>query len=347
MRLKQTSNNVKHFVKAVVRTGSARVLLLVGAALLLTVLFAPSPNTHRADVSSKKQPASHTSASQKKPAPKKPATPAKSKSPANTPAASAKVNPKVTTNAARVVTPSPRSNVKTLKPAPPSSTSTSSGSSNAGSASPSQQVSYTSTNWSGYLATDATFTSVSGSWVVPTATGNGRTVTADGTWIGIGGVTSSDLIQVGTNDTVRANGQVSSAAFYELLPASATTISTLAVSPGDSMSAVLSEIAAGQWSISITDQTTHQTFTTTVTYSSSHSSAEWIEEDPSFASGGLIPFDNFGSVTFTGAANVLDGKAATIEASNAAPVTLVDASGRPEAVPSALSASSFTVTQSG
>src|SRR5580692_4075887 len=42
-------------------------------------------------------------------------------------------------------------------------------------------------NWSGYVATDGTYTSVSGSWTVPTVT-NASGDVADATWVGIGGV---------------------------------------------------------------------------------------------------------------------------------------------------------------
>ena len=59
----------------------------------------------------------------------------------------------------------------------------------------------TSRNWSGYTATNGTFTSVAGSWTIPSPTGTGHT-TVDATWVGIGGVSGTDLIQAGTQDVL-------------------------------------------------------------------------------------------------------------------------------------------------
>jgi hypothetical protein len=64
-----------------------------------------------------------------------------------------------------------------------------------------------SNNWAGYVATGGTFTSVSGSWIVPQVNATGTS--SDATWVGIGGTTSRDLIQTGTRAVVNSNGQVS------------------------------------------------------------------------------------------------------------------------------------------
>src|SRR5581483_11881915 len=93
---------------------------------------------------------------------------------------------------------------------------------------------------------------------------------------------SGDLIQVGTQDTVSPTGRSSSSAFYELLPESSTIIPAIAVSTGDHMSASLIETASNEWTITITDTTNGQSFVKNVGYISSNSSAEWIEEDPSY-----------------------------------------------------------------
>jgi hypothetical protein len=187
---------------------------------------------------------------------------------------------------------------------------------------------------------------VSGSWTVPSVTGNGRTVTADAAWIGIGGVTSNDLIQVGTTEIVDPGGQVSFGAFYELLPAPETPIPSMTVGAGDAMSADISEQTPGHWQITIGDATRGETFTIAVGYDSSYSTAEWIEEDPSYASGGLVPFDNFGVVHFSGSKATADGASQTLGALGAQVIILVSGAGTPLATPSALSSSgqSFSVT---
>ncbi|MEI7683280.1 MAG: G1 family glutamic endopeptidase [Candidatus Saccharibacteria bacterium] len=240
---------------------------------------------------------------------------------------------------APVVVPSPASIVNSLTPEPPAPS--------APSADPVSAVSYTSTNWSGYLTANGIYTRVSGSWVVPTVTGNGRTSSADATWVGIGGVSSSDLIQVGTSNIVAASGRVTTSAFYELLPNFAQTIISLVISPGDSISASVVETSAGQWVITITDNTTSQTFSQNVAYPSSHSSAEWIQEDPSYGNGKLIPLDIFGTVTFTNGMATSNGVSANILGNNSQLITLVSSAGIPLATTSPIKGggASFSVTQ--
>jgi hypothetical protein len=239
-----------------------------------------------------------------------------------------------------VVTPSPSSSVSGLAPTTPAPAPASP------QAPPQTTTGYTSSNWSGYLATNASFTAVSGSWTATLAAGNGSTTSADSTWIGIGGVTSADLIQVGTQNIIAANGQVSTSAFYELLPNVSQPVPGVTVSPGDSMTASISQISGGQWSISITDKTNGQSSTFTVSYASSLSSAEWIEEDPSFSFRRQIPFDNFHQAAFTGASTVANGVTYNLATGTAQPVTMVNNAGQPVAVPSAIGSdgASFTVT---
>jgi Peptidase A4 family len=239
-----------------------------------------------------------------------------------------------------IVTPAPNSSVSGLTPTTPAPAPSSP------TPSPPTTTGYLSTNWSGYLATSASFTKISGSWTATLATGNGSTITADSTWIGIGGVTSGDLIQVGTQNIIAANGQVSTSAFYELLPNVSQPVPGVTVSPGDVMTASITEVSGVQWTISITDTTDGQSDTFSVSYASSLSSAEWIEEDPSFSFGRQIPFDNFHEAFFTGGSATANGVSVTIAASTAQPVTMVNNSGQAIAVPSAIGSggASFTVS---
>lgn len=237
-----------------------------------------------------------------------------------------------------VVTPAPAASVSGLDPvAPPSS------------AGPATTTGYTSTNWSGYLSTSGTFTSVSASWHATPAIGISGTVSADSTWVGIGGVTSGDLIQVGTDNIIDANGNVTPQAFYELLPAASTTITTMTVSQGDSISASVLEISAGEWEIHIADNTNGQSFNTTTAYTSTHSSAEWVQEDPSSGFRHLIPFDNFQTATFTGGTATVNGSGTNISGANSVPITMINRNSQNIAVPSAISGDGgrFSVTRTG
>ena len=73
-----------------------------------------------------------------------------------------------------------------------------------------------SRNWAGFAATGGTFTAVSGAWTVPNVSA-GSTPGADATWVGIGGVGTTDLIQAGTDSTVQG-GRVVYTAWMETLP---------------------------------------------------------------------------------------------------------------------------------
>ena len=247
-----------------------------------------------------------------------------------------------------IIVPAPSSSVDSLKPASTSTTTTTTttSSSSGGSTNNTVTSGYTSTNWSGYVATSGHFTSIAASWVVPQPTGNGSTTTADATWVGIGGVTTSDLIQVGTDNTVDASGKVTSTIFYELLPAAAQIVTNFTVKPGDSIHASLSG-SGNSWTITASDLTTGQTFTTVVSYASSLSSAEWIEEDPSYSSTQLVPFDNFGTVNISGGSTVNGGVSMNLAAAGVQPITLVNSSGQVLARPSALTSdgAGFSVTR--
>jgi hypothetical protein len=201
-----------------------------------------------------------------------------------------------------------------------------------------------SSNWAGYVASTGTFTSVGGSWIVPQAVGSNANLSADATWVGIGGVSSTDLIQAGTQDIIQ-NGTSTYTAWYELLPASSVQV-PLAVHPNDGITVSITQQSNGQWQISFSDTTTGQSYQTSVSYASSLSSAEWIEEMPSDQRG-LVPLDNFGIVSFTDGLTTQNGSQVSISESGAQPMTMITRNDQALATPSSLGAdgASFTVTR--
>jgi hypothetical protein len=205
-------------------------------------------------------------------------------------------------------------------------------------------VQSTSRNWSGYVATGgSSYTSVSGTWVI--AKPDPNVVGIDATWVGIGGANTTDLIQAGTEATVNGDGTVTYDAWTETLPQSTRTIS-LAVNAGDTVSVTITEQSTGLWLIDMKNVTTGKTFTTTLRYNSSKSSAEWIQEAPSLGRG-IAPLDNFGIVKFSSASTVVDGKKQTLSTANAKAVTMADGANQPLAIPSAIGGdgSSFSVSR--
>jgi Peptidase A4 family len=206
-----------------------------------------------------------------------------------------------------------------------------------------------SNNWFGYNQGSLEqggklFNSISGSWTVPTATQHtSGQAEASSDWIGIGGgcvdagctATDSTLIQTGTEQDVSSTGAATYSAWYELVPAPSLTISSLTVHPGDQMSASVSQVATGAdvWNISIKDVTTGQSYSATLPYPSTMSTAEWIEETPLEigTNAGFAALPNLTKTPFTsGTVNGAPVKLTSSEAMN-----LIDSSGNVIGAPSA------------
>ena len=326
-------------------------MVLLGTAGVLHQLEAQS--AHRSQVAHEVRALSllapATSSTSVSPTPTPPFTPAPTPAPRKT-------APKVAyaTKPLPPVAPAPNSNVSGLTPVAqnpaPQASSTPTPTPGQGSGEGSGTVAapsyyYTSTNWSGYMSPAGHFTAVSGSWVVPTVTG--AIGAADAAWVGIGGVTSGDLIQTGTDEFVGHGGQVQYEAFYELLPDVSQAVPTMTVHPGDHMSAEIHEVAGTAWQINLSDVTSGDNFSLNVTYTSSLSSAEWVEEAPSYASGGLIPLDNFGTVSFSAAQAKQSGVSKSMVDAGAQAIVMVDHAHHAVATPSAPGSdgASFRVTR--
>jgi hypothetical protein len=170
-----------------------------------------------------------------------------------------------------------------------------------------------SVNWAGYAATGGTFTGITGTWTVPTVNSI-NSLSTDASWVGIGGVSSNDLIQAGTQ-TVVNNGNIEYQAWTEALPNPSQAIN-LSIKPGDSITVSIIQQSTGIWAIYFTDNTTGQSNSTTINYSSTLSSAEWIEERPEINN--ILPaLDNFGSVSFSGATTIENGSYTSLGQSGA------------------------------
>jgi hypothetical protein len=207
----------------------------------------------------------------------------------------------------------------------------------------------TSSNWAGYVAEGDTYTGVHGSWVVATPSDTDSTsVAADATWVGIGGVSSHDLIQAGTQAIVQ-DGVVEYEAWFETLPDYQTKL-PIAVHGGDSVSVSLSETSPDNWLLVFSNNTTGKTYQKNISYSSSRSSAEWIEEMPIGGTGrvlGYLPLDNFGTAYFTNAGATVNGTTESLTETGATPLAMYAHYGDALATPSVLGSDgkSFTVAR--
>jgi hypothetical protein len=158
-------------------------------------------------------------------------------------------------------------------------------------------------NWSGYAINTSVYTSVSGTWTVPTVSAPPHPTNSaqySATWVGIDGFNLRDhnLIQAGTEQDWNY-GTPSYQAWWEILPMGETVIPGITVRPGDAMTVSIVK-GVPDWTITVSDATTGQTFTTKQTFRGKGESAEWIQEAPTVG-GRVAPLANFGTVDFSDA----------------------------------------------
>lgn len=183
-----------------------------------------------------------------------------------------------------------------------------------------------SLNWSGYAVTPSVpVTSVSSTFTVPSAGLVPPGFTA--TWTGIGGFTSgsTDLIQAGVGEQSLPSAPLVGPQYFawiETLPNPESPIQgcsgdpNCTVNPGDVVSVTISNTSGDNWSIQMSD-TGHWNYSTTLTYQSSRSSAEWILEAPTLAVVQTIPAPvgvaHFGPTSTFNGQSVAAGNPTTID----------------------------------
>jgi hypothetical protein len=206
-----------------------------------------------------------------------------------------------------------------------------------------------SNNWFGYNQGaleqgGKLFNSIAGDWTVPAATQHtAGQAEYSSNWIGIGGgcidagctATDNTLIQTGTEQDVSATGAASYSVWYEVIPAPSLTITSMTVAAGDHMHASIAETVPNSnvWNITIKDVTRGQSFTTTLPYSSTHGTAEWIEETPLLigTNAGFAALPNLGNPGF----DVGTTNGAPVKLKSSEQMNLVDSGGHVIGVPSA------------
>ncbi|PIL36482.1 hypothetical protein GSI_00171 [Ganoderma sinense ZZ0214-1] len=163
-----------------------------------------------------------------------------------------------------------------------------------------------SSNWAGAVISEssATWKTVTGTFTVPTPkepSGSSGAHYASA-WVGIDGDTCDNaILQTGVDFNVNGNS-VSFDAWYEWYPDYAYDFSGISFSAGDSVTVTVTASSKTGGTATITNVSTGKTVSHTFSGQPSlcEYDAEWIVEDFS-SGGGLVPFANFGTVTFTGA----------------------------------------------
>jgi hypothetical protein len=129
-----------------------------------------------------------------------------------------------------------------------------------------------------------------------------------------------------------------------MYPKSLVQVSSVRVQPGDSLTGEVTYSGGGSYVLSLRNNTTGESFSTTQSASgAARSSVEWVMEGPS--NGTLT---NFGTVGFTGSSATISGQTGNLGSfgSTADPITMVGKRGVKRAVPTSplTSPDGFTVT---
>jgi exosome complex RNA-binding protein Csl4 len=186
----------------------------------------------------------------------------------------------------------------------------------------------------GYYANHSTYTSVAADWVQPAASCTSPTASAL-FWVGLDGITSSTIEQIGTE--VVCSGSVPAYyAWYEVYPAAPVVLSG-SVKPGDEIRASVVYTAPSKYTLTITNATEGWTSAVVKSLAAARSSAEIFVQGP--GTGGSLA--NFGEVSFVNC--LIDG--APLEDAGPTAVNMVSSTGILQALSSALtSPTSFNVT---
>jgi hypothetical protein len=170
----------------------------------------------------------------------------------------------------------------------------------------SKNVQYSS-NWAGAVLVGTGYSSVTSEFTVPTpkapSGGSSRTQYCASAWVGLDGDTcDTAILQTGVDFCVQG-GSVSYDAWYEWYPDYAYDFSGISISAGDVIRVTVDATSTTSGKATIENVSNGET----VSHSFSGESdalceynAEWIVEDFE-ENGGLVPFANFGTVTFSGA----------------------------------------------
>ncbi len=192
-------------------------------------------------------------------------------------------------------------------------------------------------------STGNTYRKVAGQWTEPAVT-CGQEDQIVIFFVGIDGWNSSTVEQAGTFAQCY-QGAAHYYSWWEMYPSNAIQVVGSTVKPGDKIAA--SVVRTGtSYAIKVTDSTTAgNTFSRTKTCATcANSSAEWIAEAPSNASG-VLPLANFGTWTLKGAA-VTAGTAGTISSFPDSEITMVNSAMKVKAQPGPLNSTGtqFKVT---
>ncbi len=215
-----------------------------------------------------------------------------------------------------------------------------------------------SLNWSGYASADnvlnptvGSVTNVIASWKVPRISASTPSAnTWCSVWVGIDGLTSNTVQQIGTEHDW-SNGKQVNYVWFEMYPNSAFEITGFPLSIDDLITASVSYIGSNTYQLFIMNNTKKISFTVPTKYTKSanttRTSAEFIVEAPYYR--GILPLSKFSTpIQFTSCSATINGIMGFINTPSRdfVSITMKNAKNVNKAVPSALnpSGNSFTVS---
>ncbi len=197
-----------------------------------------------------------------------------------------------------------------------------------------------SLNWAGYIAR-GDVTEARSEWIVPAVHCAAAQTSHSSTWVGIDGDygrPSSSVEQVGTRQGC-SGGRATYDAFYQLFPGDPIAVRSIAVSPGDRISARITCERGSHFNLRLANESTGATFSkSVVARGATCGSAEWIVERMMGSDGALSPLADINTVTFRSAAATINGeqKALGGMGDTARAVSMVNENGALLLVPSRL-----------
>jgi hypothetical protein len=158
----------------------------------------------------------------------------------------------------------------------------------------------TSSHWSGYAAQApflSSFNSVSATWTQPSVACSAQNSYV-ALWVGLDGYNDRSVEQIGTEgDCIR--GVPTYYAWFEMYPRPSFNVDAVPVNAGDSVTASVTSQSLVSFVLTIKNNTTGATFSTTQYGFAQRSSAEAIVEAPSTLRRGVLPLANFGTAQFS------------------------------------------------
>lgn len=197
-------------------------------------------------------------------------------------------------------------------------------------------------NWGGYVASGATYSSVTSTWIQPTTRCSTKGVVSF--WVGLDGWGDQTVEQTGTGVDCRT-GTPQYYAWWETYPTNnQQTYTATTVAPGDRIKATVT-VAGTQYTLTLVDSTQGWTRTTTAAApaGAANASAEIVAEAAS-VNGTISPLPDFDAVSFS-ASGIGDG---TPQLAGAQPVDMINDAKSPISTTSAIDdTGGFTVTYTG